>query len=58
MKYRFEVSCQFGGRHEEVIEFDHEDIQGMSPEQIEEYVSGLYDDWLLDQCNGGWEKVE
>ena len=57
-QYNFYVECQFGGSHSEVKTIEPDEMRGMNEEQIDEYVSGLYENWLVEQCHGGYEMIE
>ena len=59
-KYKFYVSTGYvGSMREEEIEIPDEELEGLSEEEIEEYIyENYYKDWLQNNTDMGFYRVD
>ena len=58
-KFKFSVSTGYvGSKREEIVEIDDEDLEGLTPEEQDKLVQEVYDDWLWENIDTGWSRVD
>lgn len=46
------------GNHEDYVEIPDEDLEGMSEEEKESYFEEIWQEWIWNYIDGGWEVVD
>ncbi|KIV56203.1 DUF7167 family protein [Aneurinibacillus migulanus] len=58
-KYEFRVSTGYVGcKRTEIVEIDEDELAGMTEEEKEEYVEEEWAQWVWENIDGGFSKVE
>lgn len=58
-KFMFTASIGYAGAsREEEFEIPDEEFEGLTEEEINEYVEESYEVWLSNFFDGGWYRVE
>lgn len=58
MKIKFWVCTnRVGSKVERIIEFDDEEVEGMSSKEIDEYIDDQADDIFAEMIEQGWDII-
>lgn len=58
-KYEFRVSTGYVGcKITKIVEIDEDELAGMTEEEIEEYVEKEWAQWVWENIDGGFSRVE
>ena len=58
-KFKFYVSTGYvRSERSEIIEIDDEELDDLSEVEKGKLINELYEDWLWENVNTGWEEIE
>lgn len=58
MKLRLFLNTGIGGRREEIVEVDPEDIEGLTETERYQYFDSLVQDFMLNYLDYGYEIID